>query len=140
MSDIGYLVDSSSAITPSPTTQAASSTSTNSNSTPDGSSFFTPSGSPPLILAFLAIGLFTAAMIAVFGYRRIHWGRPWVSDVQEVVQSSRRRDDIGEKPKLWDLWATRGVTEVEGGWGDIMVCTLFSRTSLSVYIPGWWGT
>src|ERR1700722_1734356 len=127
---------------PSSTTASSSSTSASSTTSANdsdatGTSFFTPGGSPPLILAFLAIGLFTAAMIAVFGYRRIHWGRPWTSEIQvEVDRSARRRHDFGEKPKLWDVWATRGITEVERGWTNILASP-FPRLPKLLVIPGW---
>ncbi|KAK7462810.1 hypothetical protein VKT23_007390 [Stygiomarasmius scandens] len=80
----------------------------------DNNSFFTPGSSPPLILAFLAIGLFSAAMVAVFGWRRVHFGRattpflmmdPLGRQVGGATLNGRRRPvDYGEPPKLWDLW------------------------------------
>ena len=83
-------------------------TSTATSSSPDTSSTsnFSPSNSPPLILAFLAIGLFSAALVFMF-WRRIQGDRGWrmtatplnidrslyfnVSNINVVI------------PTLWDL-------------------------------------
>jgi hypothetical protein len=111
----------------SPTSSIGSGNGANS----PNNAFFTPSGSPPLILAFLAIGLFAAAMIAVFGYRRIHWGRPWsVEGDVDVVERAprRRRENFGERPKLWDVWVVPRMevaAKDAGGrryrWADMLV-------------------
>ncbi|THV04727.1 hypothetical protein K435DRAFT_159921 [Dendrothele bispora CBS 962.96] len=78
--------------------------------------FFTPGSSPPLILAFLAIGLFSAAMVAVFGWRRVHTGRALarygmmdplgrhMGDGAGTGNGRKKVVDYGEPPKLWDLW------------------------------------
>lgn len=64
---------------------------------------FSPAGSPPLILAFLAIGLFAAAMVAVFGFRRVQLVRsfgvrgmanPFPPEESEVPRP---------KPQLWEV-------------------------------------
>ncbi|TFK32338.1 hypothetical protein BDQ12DRAFT_739449 [Crucibulum laeve] len=96
---------------------------------PDNGTSGSPAESPPLILAFLAIGLFSAVMIVVFGWRRIHfagsgrWGLYAPSSA--VVEIT---DRFGKRPKLWDLWtepsaskqlASRRFSEVES-WENIM--------------------
>ncbi|KAG6898892.1 hypothetical protein C0993_003123 [Termitomyces sp. T159_Od127] len=72
---------------------------------------FAPSASPPLILAFLAIGLFALSMIGVFGWRRVQSARlrglrgemhrhEWTAE----ERSSARTPMLGPRPKLYDLW------------------------------------
>ncbi|TFK73343.1 hypothetical protein BDN72DRAFT_854794 [Pluteus cervinus] len=98
---------------------------TGSNSNGNGANFFSPTTSPPLILAFLAIGLFSVAMIAMFGWRRIQYGRGWAAHLRDDDEltgfgpSGTRGTRglgrgglygepwFGEKPKLWDLWAEK---------------------------------
>lgn len=66
-----------------------------------------PSASPPLILAFLAIGLFALSMLGIFGWRRIQFvrlrgemhRRDWTAD-----ERSSTRTGLGPRPKLYDLW------------------------------------
>ncbi|KAH0581312.1 hypothetical protein J132_07390 [Termitomyces sp. J132] len=68
-----------------------------------------PSASPPLILAFLAIGIFALSMIGVFGWRRLQYTRVH----REIPRRGGQADQIpsqtgpGPRPKLWDLWTTR---------------------------------
>jgi len=81
---------------------AASSTSTDST--------LTPGSSPPLIVAFLAIGLFMAAMIAIFGWRRMTYGRGIIVRVGSPgVDPQKATAYFGEKPRLWDLETQRTV-------------------------------
>ncbi|KAF9446484.1 hypothetical protein P691DRAFT_803904, partial [Macrolepiota fuliginosa MF-IS2] len=88
-----------------------------------------PIGSPPLILAFLAIGIFAAAMIAVFGWRRVHFGSFQFEGARgngrrfgstSTSDSSAEGSKLGKKPVLWDVWVDRGtkVDSVEYGFWD----------------------
>ncbi|KAF8069108.1 hypothetical protein FPV67DRAFT_1106193 [Lyophyllum atratum] len=90
---------------------------------------FSPGASPPLILAFLAIGLFAVSMIGVFGWRRIQYSRMMAAGFQDPtwmefsVVAGRR--DVGPRPKLWDMWTTVGTKgeahhEREMEWETIM--------------------
>ncbi|KAF5368916.1 hypothetical protein D9758_002930 [Tetrapyrgos nigripes] len=94
----------------SSSTTSSSPPPTNTNDNANPSSFFSPGSSPPLILAFLAIGLFSAAMVAVFGWRRVHFGRatsPFHLDPlgRQIDQTGRRQPfSLGDRPKLWDFW------------------------------------
>lgn len=100
-----------------------------------------PIGSPPLILAFLAIGIFSAAMIAVFGWRRVQFGRELGyegagrdgrrfagvgnSDLTDSAGRGGSDSRLGEKPVLWEAWAGRSarVDGVDYGlWDNTMVC------------------
>ncbi|KAF8962572.1 hypothetical protein BDZ97DRAFT_1920386 [Flammula alnicola] len=73
---------------------------------------FSPAGSPPLILAFLAIGLFSAAMIIVFGWRRIQLGRAFTVGGIPInhAASTNRTNILPNKPKLWEPWYADEVT------------------------------
>src|SRR5258708_6224459 len=61
-------------------------------------------GSPPLILGCLAIGLFSGAMIVVFGWRRFQmrgWTIGGISAAE--VLSGNAIPIVMKRPKLWDL-------------------------------------
>lgn len=139
----------------------STSTATAGHANGQNGAFFSPAGSPPLVLAFLAMlaffhghyildfrltytldcllysGLFAAGMIAVFGWRRIRFGRAWAAaDVGGGAAATRRKQqlNIGEKPKLWDLWididhTTGKSMEREVKWDSIMVSS-FHHISL----------
>lgn len=73
--------------------------------TPTDTGIFAGTGSPPVILGFLAVGLFVVALIVLFGFRRFHRGRfnapllrppPFQYPFPDV--------NIGEKPKFWDVY------------------------------------
>ncbi|KAJ4467235.1 hypothetical protein J3R30DRAFT_2070377 [Lentinula aciculospora] len=89
-------------------TSSSSSSSTTTDDNPDTGSFFTPTSSPPLILAFLAIGLLATAIIAALGWRHAYFSRfrPAVGRQMHRGQAQKAQMDIGSKPKLWDLWTT----------------------------------
>ena len=70
---------------------------------------FSPSSSPPLILAFLAIGLFSAAMVFVF-WRRMQGNRGgWTLTATPINNNIERSLYFNlpivniDIPKLWDL-------------------------------------
>ncbi|EGO03852.1 hypothetical protein SERLA73DRAFT_175533 [Serpula lacrymans var. lacrymans S7.3] len=123
------------------TSQASSSSSPSSSPTPsssdtDGNNFqlFASNGSPPLIIAFLAIGLFTVALIAVFGWRRVNGGRGLV--VRQVRPARRRKEVVlGDKPELWELWTRRAVKgELDDSgldWDNVMPISATLHYSLS---------
>ncbi|KAH9478619.1 hypothetical protein JR316_0009076 [Psilocybe cubensis] len=97
--------------TPTPTSSSGNTTDPNAQQTG-----FSPAGSPPLILAFLAIGLFSAAMIVVFGWRRVQFGRAWTLGGIPPTEEIRLPRVLPKKPVLWDLWCKgrAGWTEVAG--------------------------
>ncbi|RDB28001.1 hypothetical protein Hypma_002195 [Hypsizygus marmoreus] len=76
-------------------------------------SIFSPGASPPLILAFLAIGLFAVSMIAIFAWRRIQYARgvgvqePW------AFEGDRWSVDLSDTPKLWDMWTDRTMRQTQ---------------------------
>jgi hypothetical protein len=71
-----------------------------------GQDTFSPSGSPPLILAFLAIGLFSAAMVFIF-WQRIQGNRNWRLAAMPLNIDSALYFNLPivnvDVPKLWDL-------------------------------------
>ncbi|KAF8205415.1 hypothetical protein K438DRAFT_1964479 [Mycena galopus ATCC 62051] len=81
---------------PSGTASASAATATD-NDSPDGA--FSITASPPLILAFLAVGMFIISMAVFFGWRRMSAGRTWVPPGETVF--------VGREPKLWDVWSPR---------------------------------
>ncbi|KAJ7485697.1 hypothetical protein FB451DRAFT_63318 [Mycena latifolia] len=87
----------SSSPTPSSTDSAPDPSSTSSDMDPT----FSLSASPPLILAFLAVGIFAISMMIFFGWRRFAMGRTRWVDPTEVVLAA------GDPPKLWDVWCPR---------------------------------
>jgi len=96
----------------------------------DSSSPQSPVGSPPLILAFLAIGIFSVAMIAVFGWRRIQFqlGRETgLRGHPEQRRSTRGINSAGladlEKPILWEVQVEHdNEGEEHGFWDNLVVC------------------
>ncbi|KAJ3997201.1 hypothetical protein F5050DRAFT_1753982, partial [Lentinula boryana] len=99
----------------SSTSTASSSSSTDSsNDNPDTGSFFTPTSSPPLILAFLAIGLLVTAVIAALGWRRAYFARFRSDAGRQMRRGETQKDsmDIGSRPMLWDLWTTLGIRPI----------------------------
>ncbi|KAH7910127.1 hypothetical protein BJ138DRAFT_1153642 [Hygrophoropsis aurantiaca] len=107
------------------TTSDAASNPTNSPSdtnNPNGIDIFTTNGSPPIIVAFLAIGLFMVAMAAVFGWRRVHGNRGLLVHQVRTSRASKKPVVLGEKPELWDMW-TRTATSTaleDVRWENIM--------------------
>lgn len=109
-----------------------------------------PAASPALILAFLSIALFSAGMIVVFGWRRVHfvnsaghWGFYFGSVVPpEAFGSIGGRAvvvDVSEEPKLWNLHTNHlkdGMTQgTDARWESIMVCRPMSGFHFSVLTP-----
>jgi len=104
---------------------------------------FSPAGSPPLILAFLSIGLFAAAMIVVFGWRRIQFGRSsWTVGGTPGNGEGAMARILLNRPKLWDLWNKEDVSwsqvagNEKGGhdpklqWANIMPLTATTVTKV----------
>ncbi|KAJ7847754.1 hypothetical protein B0H14DRAFT_3675154 [Mycena olivaceomarginata] len=83
-------------------------TTTNSDSSDSG---FSLSSSPPLIIAFLAVGVFAISMVTFFGWRRMTAGRVWIVPAPTV--------SIGETPKLWDIWSPRERPHRATEWHNI---------------------
>jgi hypothetical protein len=93
--------------------QPTSATSSSSQAT------FSPSSSPPLILAFLAIGLFSAAIAFIF-WRRIQgnrggWRLTTPHNIDRSLYSNLSLVNINV-PKLWDL--SNGGNFTRGGQGE----------------------
>ncbi|PSS03728.1 hypothetical protein PHLCEN_2v3953 [Hermanssonia centrifuga] len=101
----------------SPTSTSASSTTITSS--PNG--FFSPGGSPALVLAFLAIGIFAGGLISMiflrrFALRHLFNRRGWQPEGESFDtrmdfafgggmhnRSRRRGPKLGPKPVLWDF-------------------------------------
>jgi len=116
------------------TTPTPSSTSTGSAPDPtstesDNSSGFSLKGSPPLILAFLAVGMFAIAMIVFFGWRRRdRWANPPTAPTPGV----------GAPPKLWDVWSPheRAREGNSAEWKNIqpLAATIWDDTPVPVLV------
>lgn len=74
------------------------------------------SASPPLILAFLAVGIFGIAMIVFFGWKRIRGDRRTWPPPDVLVP----KPGFGELPKLWDLPSVIQQADM-AEWHDILV-------------------
>ncbi|KAF5379122.1 hypothetical protein D9615_006080 [Tricholomella constricta] len=118
----------------SPPTPTDTDGETDTHHAPSG---FSPGASPPLILAFLAVGLFAISMMGVLGWRRVQLGRAGMTggggDQGEafgewdeeggggvgvgVGMGGRGRGrgrggsggGVGPRPRLWDLWTRTGT-------------------------------
>jgi len=114
-----------------PTTTSATSalaTPTSTSNTDGGNNGLT--GSPPLIVAFLAVGLFMAAMLTIFGWRRMVFGRGFVIQSIERDRFFAVSEYFGEKPELWDLWSRSPVGNMDQlEWEQVMV------SQSSTFIP-----
>ncbi|KAG1729127.1 hypothetical protein EDB19DRAFT_129329 [Suillus lakei] len=99
---------SSQASTSTSLSSQPSSTSNSNNNNQMMNSIFNSNGSPTLVVAFLAIGLFTVTMAALFGWRKMNRGRLLVQPVRPArVRPGRKPIVLGEKPTLWDMWTRR---------------------------------
>lgn len=122
-------------------TATAMAPSNDGSSSQNNTGAFSPAGSPPLILAFLAIGLFSAAMIVVFGWRRIQFGRFIIGGPQPSPfrDASKTTFVLPQKPKLWEMWNSDEVTwrqvsgssekrtgVYDGQWTNMMVSVTHS--------------
>jgi hypothetical protein len=109
------------------TTSGAHATSTSTSNAGDGDNGqgLGVTGSPPLIVAFLAVGLFMAAMITIFGWRRMVFGRGFVIQPIERDRFFAMSEYFGEKPELWDLWSRSPVGSTDQlEWKQVMVSQL----------------
>ncbi|KAF5343183.1 hypothetical protein D9757_014556 [Collybiopsis confluens] len=120
----------------SPSSTSSSSDGSTSDTNSNSSNFFGVTSSPPLILAFLAIGLLATAIVAALGWRRVYAARYRSSAAARQQQQQERAEaggmgrhgrrrrrqqqhrngngnGIGERPKLWVLWTCLDV-EKEG--------------------------
>lgn len=100
-------------LSPTSTVSSAYSTPTDDPNGTSGDSLadiLSSSGSPPLIVAFLAIGLFIVAMLGVFIWRRMSQSHRMQH--QPITRNLRPRSVLlGEKPILWDVWSDPHVQE-----------------------------
>ncbi|KAF9489227.1 hypothetical protein BDN71DRAFT_337740 [Pleurotus eryngii] len=67
---------------------------------------FSPRGSPQLLIAFLAIGLFSVAMLLVCGWQRVRGASRWILPTPATTRAGRgnfKGERLGEKPQLWDV-------------------------------------
>ncbi|KAG1753573.1 uncharacterized protein EDB91DRAFT_1077316 [Suillus paluster] len=108
--------------------QPSSTNHSNNNNGPLMGGIFTMNGSPTLVVAFLAIGLFTVTMAALFGWKRMHRGRLMVHPVRPAPRPGKKPVVLGEKPALWEMWTRReeGVM-IDTRWENItpFCATLF---------------
>lgn len=108
-----------------------SSTSDSNNNNQMISNMFGPNGSPTLVVAFLAIGLLTVVMAALFGWKKVNRGRLVVQPMRPArVHPGKKQIVLGEKPTLWDMWTRREEEEevtIDLKWENItpFCATLF---------------
>jgi hypothetical protein len=93
----------------------------------------------------LAIGLFSIAMIIIFGYRRIQFGRGFtVGGIPTPEMEGDMIRIVLNRPKLWDLWNgdnvnwsqvagnEKGAHDAQLQWANIMPLT---ANAVSTVIP-----
>ncbi|KAI1785198.1 hypothetical protein LXA43DRAFT_1100543 [Ganoderma leucocontextum] len=116
----------------SSTTSAAPSSTTTTSSDGSGGTFFSSGGST-LILAFLAIGLFVGGLLVMFSMRRYvsrnrrrmrawqtsgerSWGWDPATLLMDMNSPTRRQEDFGEKPELWNVRVATTSRTWAGDW------------------------
>ncbi|KAF8438132.1 hypothetical protein L210DRAFT_934118 [Boletus edulis BED1] len=104
-------ISQTNALIPTTTFASASSTPTNSG---DGDApipnLFSAKGSPPLIVAFLAIGVFVILMFCTFAWRRMSESRR-ARDQPTTTTQGPKSAVPGQRPILWDAWTAPRVWE-----------------------------
>ena len=108
--------------TPTPTDQQGSGGDSDGN---DGSgSVFSMNGSPPLIVAFLAIGLFTVSMSAIFAWRRMRQGRSRIAigAGTAALRPMKKQVNLADKPMLNEVYTTtvEGLLLGDLRWEQVM--------------------
>ncbi|KAG9313454.1 hypothetical protein JVU11DRAFT_5777 [Chiua virens] len=90
-----------------PTSTLSSSPTNNSNGNGGGFiDLFSTSESPPLIVAFLAIGVFIVALSGIFGWRRLSQPQGVVGPPPGATTNRRGKSILLKtKPVFCDLWA-----------------------------------
>lgn len=91
----------------------------------DNSGLSNAASSPPLVLAFLSIGLFGAGVIGVFAWRRL-----WAVEAQRGQQTQLSDKDVlwqNDAPKLWDMWTGRVDGPDALRWDNILVSLLLMK-------------
>ena len=99
----GSTVSSAAVSTGTITNAAPTPTASNNGGNNQGSGV---TGSPPLIVAFLAVGVFLAAMLTIFGWRRVVFARGIVMRPlgRDGFNTPRNTEHLGERPELWEFW------------------------------------
>ncbi|KAG6377466.1 hypothetical protein JVT61DRAFT_15272 [Boletus reticuloceps] len=104
-------INQTNSLIPTTTFASASSTPTNSG---DGDApipnLFSAKGSPPLIVACLAIGVFVILMFCVFSWRRMSESRRARDQPTTTIQGPKSAVP-GQRPILWDAWTAPQVWE-----------------------------
>jgi hypothetical protein len=106
-------------------------TASSTPSSNDNNQGLSVTGSPPLIVAFLAVGLFLAAMLTIFGWRRVAFGRGFATHPigRGGFHAEMKTESFGRRPELWDLWTQPCSDSKEQLEWDRM---LASRSTLSL--------
>lgn len=112
-------------------TSSSSPVATTDSQSQNHSSLFSQGGSPGLILAFLAIGLFCGGVIVMFGMRRMSRGPRWIrsrgaqnwEDTDDVQSLHFGRDGLqrNEPMKIPELWELHKEDAKLMNWKDITV-------------------
>lgn len=128
------MATSTPASTVATTTPASSPTRAAPSASPtSGGGLFSKAGSPALVLAFLAIGIFAGGLLSMMFLRHIGILRLMrqrhaalrtedadAASAQPPAMSRRRRRVLGEKPKLWEYGCQVGGKN-RNGWQYVMV-------------------
>jgi len=79
---------------------------------------FAITGSPPLVVGLLALGMFTAAIVAVVVWKRRSRTRGLTIYPVRINHQRQMSLSLGAKPILWDKWA-RFASSEKMGWENV---------------------
>jgi len=109
---------------PTPTYTGPASGGDDDDNSGSGGSVFSMNGSPPLIVAFLAIGLFTVSMSAIFAWRRMRQGRTRAANgaMTTAPRPPKKQVNLADKPVLREVFTTTVEGSLLGDlqWNQLM--------------------
>ncbi|KIK78213.1 hypothetical protein PAXRUDRAFT_834669 [Paxillus rubicundulus Ve08.2h10] len=106
-------------LTPTNTLDSSPSTLPDEGNDSDDMNVFPMTGSPPLVVGLLALGMFTAAIVAVVVWKRRSQTRGLTIYPVRINHQRPMSPTLGTKPVLWDKWARFAGSE-ETGWENVV--------------------
>ncbi|EKM57488.1 uncharacterized protein PHACADRAFT_251161 [Phanerochaete carnosa HHB-10118-sp] len=140
----------SSIVIATPSAVPVSSSTSTPGASGGSSGFFSKTGSPALVLAFLAVGIFAGGLLSMLFLRHIGILRrirqrqlavateaapPGPDDPVFMSRRSRRRKPLGEKPKLWEYIHNSGRRS-RNAWDGFVPIAVSSMQPIKISLPG----